>query len=154
MCLRLIKGGFMLDKIKELVKEKDTCVLATVGQGCPHCSLMAYIADDDCREIYMVTLKDTRKYRNLMENPLVSLLIDTRADHSGPQRRAAKALTVAGTLLKIEDPNQYGSLREKLLDRHPQLKEFLDQPEAAILCIKISSFLLLDGLSDAYFEEV
>lgn len=144
----------MLDTMKALVKEKDTCVLATVGQGCPHCSLMSYVADDDCSEIYMVTQKDSRKYRNLMENPLVSLLIDTREDHTGHKRLEARALTVAGTLQPMEDPPKYNSVREKLLARHPQLDEFLNQPDAAILCIKISSFLLLDGLKDAYFEEI
>ena len=144
----------MLDNMKALVKEKDTCVLATVSQGSPHCSLMAYIVDDHCREIYMVTQKDSRKYRNLLENPQISLLIDTREDHTGPQRPATKALTVAGTFQSVAEPHQYNSVCEKLLARHPHLNDFLNQPGATILCIKISSFLLLDGLTYSYFEEI
>lgn len=144
----------MLEKMKELVRQKDTCVLATVGQGCPHCSLMAYVTDDDCGEIYMATQKDSRKYRNLMENPLVSLLIDTREDHHGQKGADSKALTVAGTLQQTDNPVKYDSIREKLLTRHPRLNDFLNQPDATIICIKISSFLLLHGLTDAYFEEL
>ena len=149
-----MKETFMLNKMKELVREKDTCVLATVGQGSPHCSLMAYVADDGCSEIYMVTQKDSRKYRNLMENPRVSLLIDTREDHIGLERPRAKALTISAILRPMEDSIKIDAAREKLLAKHPLLSKFLNNPDAAILCIKIDSFLLLDGLTDAYFEKL
>ena len=68
----------MLKEMKALVKDKNICVLATAAGGKPHCSLMAYVTDENCEEIYMVTLRSTRKYRNLTENPAVSLLIDNR----------------------------------------------------------------------------
>ena len=86
----------MLEEMKALVRQNDICVLATASQNQPHCSLMAYTTDDECREIYMVTKKLTRKYRNLMENPSVSLLIDTRSEDPGSDRLKAKALTVEG----------------------------------------------------------
>ena len=140
--------------MKEIVREKDTCVLATVSQGYPHCSLMAYVSNNECSEIYMVTQKDSRKYRNLMENPQVSLLIDTREDHHGQKQTQSMALTVAGKLQQTDNPSKYHSMRESLLDRHPRLNDFLNQPDAAIICIRISSFLLLDGLEDAYYEEL
>ncbi len=144
----------MLERIKALVKEKDICVLATVAGDKPHCSLMAYVTDDECREIYMVTHKESRKYENLMKNRSVSLLIDTREEHPGSRRPEAKALTVSGTFKKIDDKNKKIQVRSKLLDRHPHVKEFLDHPDAEILCIRVESFLLLDGLTDAHFEIV
>jgi nitroimidazol reductase NimA-like FMN-containing flavoprotein (pyridoxamine 5'-phosphate oxidase superfamily) len=144
----------MLERIKALVKEKDICVLATVAGDKPHCSLMAYVTDDDCREIYMVTHKESRKYENLMKNRSVSLLIDTREEHPGSRRPQAKALTVSGTFNKIDDKQKKIQVRSKLLDRHPHVKEFLDHPDAEILCIRVESFLLLDGLTDAHFETV
>lgn len=144
----------MLDRMKALVKQKDSCVLATASRGQPHCSLMAYVPDDECSKIYMVTKKDSRKYRNLLENPLVSLLIDTREDHPGLKRPEAKALTVSGTFQRIEDAHKYESVSQKLLTRHPHLKDFLSQSDTTVFCIKISSFLLLDGLTEASFEEI
>jgi len=53
----------MIEKMKALVREKDVCVMATVSGGKPHCSLMAYVTDDDCSEIYMVTHKHTSEIR-------------------------------------------------------------------------------------------
>jgi len=144
----------MLELMKNLAKEKDICVLATVSGAMPHCSLMAYTTDDACTEVYMATYRSTKKFKNLMENPSVSLLIDTREEHKGAHRPEAKAMTVSGTLEKLENEQKKAWARARLLGRHPHLKEFLDHPDAEVLCIKIRSFLLLDGLTDAHFEEM
>lgn len=143
----------MMETMKALVKEKDMCVLATVGGGTPHCSLMAYVSDGDCREIYLVTHKQTTKYRNLTENPAVSLLIDTREEHQGSHRKEAKALTVAGVYERIEDRGKMRRVRDLFLERHPHLRELMDHPDAETLCIRIVSYLLLDGINDAYFDK-
>ena len=144
----------MLERMKALVKEKDICVLATASADMPHCSLMAYVTDEDCREIYMVSYRQSRKYENLMKNPSVCLLIDTREEHLGPRRSEAKALTVSGTFEKMDDEDKRSRVRSKLLDRHPHVKEFLDHPDAEIFCVKVKSFLLLNGLTDAHYEAV
>lgn len=144
----------MIESMKKLAKEKDICVLATVSGDKPYCSLMAYTTDDDCGEIYMATHRATRKFKNLMENPAVSLLIDTREEHRGSHRPQARAMTVSGAFERLDDHQKETWARARLLDRHPHLKDFLDHPDAEVICIRIRSFLLLDGLTDAHFEEV
>lgn len=144
----------MLETMKKLAKEKDICVLATASGGTPHCSLMAYATDEECREIYMVTYRNSQKYQNLLANPSVSLLIDTREEHTGPHRPEAKAMTVAGTYSRIEDPKKEAAVREKLMKKHPHLKPFIEGPDGEIICIRIASFLLLDGLTEAHFKEL
>ena len=114
---------------------------------------MAYVTDEECSEIYMVTSTKTTKYRNVTENPSVSLLIDTREEHTGSDRPQAKALTVAGQYRKIRDDRKKNLARTRLLRRHPHIRELVDHPDAEILCIRIISFLLLDGLTEAHFEK-
>ncbi len=143
----------MIDRMKALVKASDICVMATVFDARPHCSLMAYATDDACREIYMVSHSETTKFKNITENPSVSLLIDTREKHTGPRRPEAQAVTMDGIYEKIEDRSEENLVRSRLLERHPHLKSFMADPGSQILRIKIRSFLLLDGISDAYFEE-
>lgn len=143
----------MLEKMKALAREKDICVLATVSGGKPYCSLMAYVTDEDCREIFMVTLKSTTKYANLTQNPSVSLLIDTREEDFGPNRPKAKALTISGTFQPLEEARK-NSVRSRLLAKHPHLGEFAEHPDAEVFSIKVDSFLLLEGVKDAYFEMV
>jgi nitroimidazol reductase NimA-like FMN-containing flavoprotein (pyridoxamine 5'-phosphate oxidase superfamily) len=150
--IKILGSLNMLSSMKSLLKEKDMCVLATASGGAPHCSLMAYVTDEECAQIYMVTQRNTRKYKNVLQNPSVSLLIDTREDHQG-RRHEAKAMTVSGKCEVLEDVAKQALVKAKLLKRHPHLKEFLSRPDSAILCVRIASFLLLDGLTDACFEE-
>jgi hypothetical protein len=63
-------------------------------------------------------------------------------------------MTLSGVFERLEDNQEKAWVRARLLGRHPHLKEFLDHPDAEVLRIKIRSFLLLDGLTDAHFEEI
>ena len=56
----------MIEQIKQLVKDEKFCVLATVSDSRPYCSLMAYISEEDCRKIYMATLKNTVEKRDVV----------------------------------------------------------------------------------------
>lgn len=138
----------MINVIKGLVKSGRICVLSTVSGDRPYCSLMRYICDDPCTEIYLVTHRSTTKYQNLMSNPHVSLLMDTREKEDLSEVRA---LTVEGCFAPINDPQAEDALRRRFIDRHPDLKAFAEDPDAELLRIEIDSFLLLNGLQDAHY---
>jgi general stress protein 26 len=144
----------MLEKMKDIVKGNDLCVLATVSGGRPHCSLMSYISDEEGREIYLISQRQTRKYLNLIENPTVSLLIDTREKEQGERRIYIKALTVSGQFQTINDAGKKDLIRARFLKSHSHLTDFLNDPGAEIFSIKINSFQLLDGVKNAFFETV
>lgn len=141
----------MLEKMKAIARSKNICVLATITDNKPYCSLMAYVTDQACTEIYMVTHRQTRKYKNLMANPAVSLMIDTR--ESSP-RSKARAMTVEGVFAKVKDAEKLKQIRGEILSVHPHLKPFMRHPDSEILRIKIKSFLLLDGLTRSSFIEI
>ena len=144
----------MHQKIKELIGSNDVCVLATVAGAAPHCSLMSYAAAEDGREIYMITHKNTKKFKNMEGNPGVSLLIDSREMDRGENRYRAKALTVTGTYENVKDEPKNGEIRRRLLERHPHLKNFIEDPQAQLILVRVKAFQLLEGVSDAYYEEV
>ena len=137
----------MLEAIKALIKSKDVCVLSTVSGGEPHCSLMSYVTDVTCREFYMLTLTGTKKYRNLEGNSAVSLLIDTREDDPNRKRQDIRALTVSGVFRSIDDGGEAAAVLQKLLQRHPHLKEFAENGEAKVFAVRARSFQLLEGVS-------
>ncbi|MFH2012065.1 MAG: pyridoxamine 5'-phosphate oxidase family protein [Pseudomonadota bacterium] len=141
----------MRKDILDLIQSNNFCVLATLSDEEPHCSLMSYVSDADSREIYMVTQRETKKYRNLKENPSVSLLIDTRQTDSKNQ---IKALTIKGIFQDTIDENKKSAIRTQLLERHSNLKEFIDNPATAIITVKVKTVQLLDGIKDSYFETV
>jgi nitroimidazol reductase NimA-like FMN-containing flavoprotein (pyridoxamine 5'-phosphate oxidase superfamily) len=144
----------MLEKMKDLVKKNDICVLATVSKGEPHCSLMSYLSDEEGCEIYMVSHRETRKYTNLIQNPIVSLLIDTREEERGHERENLKALTAKGEFQSIGDQGKIDTIRARFLKRHPHLTDFLNDPGAEIFSIRLKSFQLLDGVKDIFIETI
>lgn len=143
----------MLEKMKELIRSQDICVLATACDNKPHCSLMAYVTDDHCREIHMVTHRNTAKFRNATKNPSVSLLMDTRLEEGG-RRQRAQALTVTGLFERIEIPERREAIRARLLERHAHLRDFAAHPEAEVFAVKILALQLLDGITDSYYETI
>jgi len=144
----------MLEKMKELIRSQDMCVLATVAENRPHCSLLPYVTDDHCREIHMVTHRNTAKFRNATKNPSVSLLIDTRLEEEGESRQRARALTVTGLFERIEIPERREAIRARLLERHAHLRDFAAHPEAEVFAVKILALQLLDGITDSYYQTV
>lgn len=141
----------MLEQMQSLLRSKNMCVLATVGAGQPHCSLMAYITDENCRKLYMFTPRQTHKFRNLKENAKVSLLID---DRDAADRQQIRALTVYGAYQAVTDAVEIRQLLTQFVAVHPHLKDFVHQSDVAPLCIRISAFLLLQGPSDSHFMEL
>ena len=138
----------MLKKMKNFVKQKNICVLSTISGNKPYCSLMAYITDITCEEIYMVTHKNTTKFNNLQKNPSVSLLIDSRETQP---RSKAQALTIDGVFIPLTDEDKKQNIRDRMLESFPHMKDFIHHPESELIRIKINSFLLLDGLTESHF---
>lgn len=62
-----------------------------------------------------------------------------------------RALTVEGACAAVTDPAGKEQLRARLLASHPQLAVFLDHEDCANLCVTITAFLLLKGLTDAHY---
>ncbi len=143
-----------LENMKKMLQDHDLCVLATESGGKPLCSLMGYVCDEDCRHMYMTTAKNSTKWRNLMENPSVSCLVDTRERHGRNRRNEVQALTVAGVCEPPESEAEEAHIRSRLLEAHPQLKVFLEDSDCGIIAVRILSFLLLDGLTDARYVRV
>lgn len=148
----------MLDKILRLVKSRAHCALATSdASGAPHASLMAFAAAPDASEFWLASPADTRKLRNLAENPRASLLLDDR-DGSGTSCAGgapALALTVEAQARPFAGPEQEAQARAALLSRHPGLASIFDGPEggqgAVLLRLVALRFQLAEGPSTVFF---
>ncbi|MBS3809397.1 MAG: pyridoxamine 5'-phosphate oxidase family protein [Desulfobacterales bacterium] len=138
----------MRDDIKALIRNKRHCVLATAVDGLPYCSLMAYATEKDCTRFIMVTHRQTRKFQNISRNPRVSLLIDSRETHR-PQ-----ALTIEGSGEEIIAEADKEAAAELLLSSHPGLASFIRHPDSVFVRITADSAVFLNGLTDAYREQI
>lgn len=137
----------MLDSVKEMLHDNALCVLCTVSGGIPHCSLMTYVLGDDLKTVYMVTVRGSRKYRNLLENSDVSLLIDNRQRLAVSSDEPVASITFEG-IHKQLDSVESESARIHFADRHGELKEILQNPDSVVFGIELKTFLLLNGPVD------
>jgi nitroimidazol reductase NimA-like FMN-containing flavoprotein (pyridoxamine 5'-phosphate oxidase superfamily) len=136
----------MLDRIHEIIRENDICVLATTGAGGPHTSLMAYVCSADVRTITLVTARNTRKYQNLCTEPRVSLLVDTRDRDA---RGNVRALTIEGVSALIQDAATVAEAHAEMLRRHPHLHGLMEQPDIVFVRVAIESVQMLTGPLEA-----
>ena len=158
LALKISLKGTAMDnsihkKARELIRKQGTCVLATAAKNHPHCSLMAYTCNETCSELYMLTGRKTRKYKNLIENPAVSILIDTRQSAIEKDHRRTTALTLSGRFEPVASSQEETKMRESIKTTHPDLGDLLDAPDTEVVRIKIESFLLLMGPKDAHYGE-
>lgn len=136
-----------------MLEENSYCVLSTCKDNRTNSSLMLYLPDPTGTRLYMITSKDSLKYRNIEANPEVSLLIDNR-EHLHEMTTPVKAMTVFGQASFITDETEKSELLSRLVERHSRLQAISSLEDVCLIQVEIRSFLFLDGINDATFIPV
>jgi len=131
------------NKIKELLGQQKLGVLATQGEKYPYNTLVAYAFSEDLRYIFFATMKHTRKHTNITKHHYVSILIDSRKNDVTDFEDAV-ALTVMGKKINTI-PLEYASL---YLNRFPHLKDFIEEPDTAIITLKIKKYIYVQRFQE------
>ena len=139
----------MLDKVEKILQENTLCVLCTDGEGIPYCSLMTYMPSFDLKILYMISIQESKKYKNILSNPDVSVLIDTRQRISYQSDKKIISITFEGVYQLIAQ-NEIESIKSRFANEHIELDEIIKSPGVAIFAIKLKSFLLLDGAVNSF----
>lgn len=138
----------MLAKLENILRENTLCVLCTVADGNPYCSLMTYVLMDDLSILYLVSTRKSRKYQNLLINPRASILVDTRQNRSTSDTENIASITFEGLFQPLTD-SEAQTIKANLAKNHGELTEILNNPDCVVFAIKLKSFLLLDGPVDS-----
>ena len=132
--------------IRDLLTTQSLAVLATQDHGQPYTHLVTVAADPDRHHVLFPTLRATRKYSNLVADPRVALLWDTRAV-AMPQGPQEMALTALGTAAEVT-----GADREPLLQFyltcHPHLAGFVQRPDCALVRVSVHRYQLVTRFQD------
>jgi uncharacterized pyridoxamine 5'-phosphate oxidase family protein len=125
--------------LREIVSTQYFAVLNTIGQGLPHSNLVSFAATEDLKSLIFVTGRNTRKYRNVQDNHNVSLLIDNRTNRPSD---TSQAIAIAAIGIAREATDNRSLLRDILLARHPQLRQFVEAPDSAIMLVTIRKYIV------------
>jgi hypothetical protein len=111
-------------------------VLATDMDGQPYTSLVAYALIPEMKGIIFTTPKSTRKYKNILKNRRVSLLINTRSN-TRKDYMNAESLTILGNAIPLRKSKHWLKYADIFLKKHPKLKEILHSSETALILVEI-----------------
>lgn len=139
----------MRNDIRDILLGNDLCVLCTSRHDVPDASLMLYVSNDDCSKLYMLTLEDTDKYRNIKSNPNVSVLIDTRDAPDGGTSWT-RALTIHGEASIVSDPGAASEWTERLAVKHSQLSNLAGNSSVRVLEVLMKRILFLESVDRGY----
>lgn len=127
--------------LKTLLTTQSLAVVATVMRGRPYTSLVAFAASADLRRIAFCTTRATTKYRNLSEEPSVSVLIDSRT-HCVEDFATGAAVTGIGKAAELPEAVA-GETVERFLRKHPHLDAFVRSPSTAVCSVEVETYRLV-----------
>lgn len=140
--------GEIYEKIYEIMTNQQFGVLATIENGVPHTSIVAFTVTNSLRTILFLTKQEGRKYKNISSNPKVTILVDHRPQ-SSKKITGSFAVTATGTAKPV-DLKSANATKELFLFCHPSLSEYLDDPAFALVSITISNYEVSNGISEVH----
>jgi nitroimidazol reductase NimA-like FMN-containing flavoprotein (pyridoxamine 5'-phosphate oxidase superfamily) len=141
MAQRGVDDSDLTSKLKWLFASQRLAVLATQSEGQPYNCLVAVVETDDLRRLLFVTSRTTRKYHNLRSEPRVSLLVDNRSNDES-DFHGATAATAIGVATEVDGAEERARLSTVYLAKHGHLRAFLDSPDAALISVEVSDYVI------------
>jgi heme iron utilization protein len=133
------------EKLKQILGDilisQRFAVLCSIDNTQPYSNLVAFAASDDLKYLVFITDRNTRKFKNMVENRQVSLLVDSRTNQPIDINNAI-AITVLGSASENDDKNHgFPSL---YLAKHSHLNQFANEPNNALIVVTVSEYIIAD----------
>jgi nitroimidazol reductase NimA-like FMN-containing flavoprotein (pyridoxamine 5'-phosphate oxidase superfamily) len=126
--------------LADLFAKQKLAVLATLSGGQPYSCLVAFAETEDLKGLVFTTFRSTRKYRDIMSEPRVALLVDNRSNEESDFSDAL-AVTATGRAEEV-----MGGERERLLSvylaKHPHLAEFAGSSDSALVRVGVENYVV------------
>jgi hypothetical protein len=134
------------DFIENILKLNKLAVLATEGNGQPHVSLIAITPFGSFRQLIFATYRNTLKYRNLVHNNKVAILIESEdVNIKGLQKSIV--LTIIGHTEEISIAENEAAYQVHL-KRHPEMESFMLSSNCALILVNARSYQVVYGIDD------
>ena len=135
---KVSKGNiYVPDRLSILNKTQPHAVLATDSDGQPYTSLIAFALTPDMKGVVFATPKSTRKYKNILKNKYVSLLIDTRSN-TETDYMDAESVTIIGNAQPLRKSKKWLGMAKILINKHPKLTKFINSYNTALVLVEIN----------------
>jgi nitroimidazol reductase NimA-like FMN-containing flavoprotein (pyridoxamine 5'-phosphate oxidase superfamily) len=141
----------MKNTVASLLNQQAQCVLATLADKELALHLMAYAISTDLDEIYLASLENTQKVKNMRANPNVTCLWDNR---TGNNKDHTKGLAMSGFGKARElTGDSARAAQHLLLQRNTTLEPLLSDPSVVIFAINIDRYQWVQGYTQVVIYE-
>jgi general stress protein 26 len=131
--------------VKKLLDSQKYGVIATNNDKIPYTNIIAYASTEGLGNIFFATKKETTKFLNLLNNPCVSILIDDTKNLSSDLMNA-QAVSAEAEVKEINKEKE--KLKEFFLKKHPELKDFLNEPNCELLKLEVKNYYYVDNFKN------
>lgn len=138
-------------RIKQLVEHQRFAVIATVTKRQPYTNLIAFASTSDLRVLVFATKRDTQKYLNINENNRIAVLIDNRENTPDDLSNAITVTALGTAHVSQKNKKHYHTL---LLQKHPNLFDFLQDPSCALIEIHVQTYQLIQKFEQAQILQI
>ena len=139
-------------EIKQLCDSQSLAVLSTCYEDQPYGSLVGFVASNCLKEIIFATLDNTNKYENISKNAKVALLVDNRNNKAEDFEQAASVTAIGKA--EIIEPDQKELHAEFLLEKLPELKEFVEMEHCVLVAVAVEKYVLVNGIHNVKCVEM
>jgi nitroimidazol reductase NimA-like FMN-containing flavoprotein (pyridoxamine 5'-phosphate oxidase superfamily) len=146
------QGLGLKKQIQSVLHRNRFAVLATHSSGQPHASLMAFSPVRGIRYLVFATYRSTLKYRSLLTDARMALLIDGQ-NGEGTRSNRGLVLTALGEAIEIPEADRRAAVCTHLA-RHPDLKAFLRSPDCALMRVAVVAYEVVGGIDDVQWYQV
>ena len=141
------------DIIQRVLERNRLAVLATQLNGQPQTSLIAFTPLEGLRFLAFATYRHTLKYKSILEDRRVAILIEDREGDATWRSDQGLVLTALGEAIKIPAEDRQSHIMTHLA-RHPNLEKFLISPDCEFVMVGIHSYQVVRGIDDVRWYRI
>lgn len=139
--------------IRRVLERNWLAVLATQRNGQPHASLIAFTPLEGLRFLAFATYRTTLKYKSILDDPRVAILIEDREGDAIRHSDQKLFLTALGEAIKTPAEDRQAHIMTHLA-RHPNLEEFLISPDCEFVRVGIHAYQVVSGIDDVRWYRI
>lgn len=128
-------------RIDRVINSQSIAVLGTSKDGEPYSCLVGFALADDLSDLVFATMRERLKYKHMIANPRVTLMIDDRNEKQSDFNDTT-SITIVGSAedIKGNERIRYASF---LLAHQPALTEFVNSPDCAVMRVAIDKIYVV-----------
>lgn len=141
------------DTIRRVLERNRFAVLSTQLNGQPHASFIAFTPLEGLRFLAFATYRSTLKYKSILEDRRVAILIEDREGDATSGEDRSLVLTAIGEAINTPTEDRQAHIMAHLA-RHPNLEKFLISPDCEFVLVAIHSYQVVSSIDDVRWYRI